>query len=173
MISDGGLCGPCADGSRGRDRNEEQPRDRQITGRLLGQDGKPMRLAHVHLAKQSVAADRDGRYRITVPTSGIARLRFSGVDHAEHVVPIAEGGEAELDVTLGTLDRPDPITEVELVVVAPSKDGGQVTSERQVDPRRLPPRWPSRTSQPARAMPPRAPMPNVRPLISTIATWRP
>jgi thiol-disulfide isomerase/thioredoxin len=108
------------------------PAVRQISGRLVGHDGHPMKLAHVHLATRSVTADPGGTYRITVP-AGLARLRFTGVDHAEHVVPIADSGDVELDVTLGTNERPDRDGDVTLVVVEPPpQPGGRVKLGRRI-----------------------------------------
>ena len=65
-----------------------------IYGTLLGADGAPMKLAHVHLLNagdQLVAraqVDPDGRFALATMRRGAYRLEFTGVDHYNASVPL-------------------------------------------------------------------------------------
>ena len=78
-------------------------------GTLLGHDGKPMKLAHVHAAGKSTPVDADGRFHVEGAGPGFLKARFTGVDHAELSVDLyLDGKPAELEVTLGTYERRSP-----------------------------------------------------------------
>ena len=66
-----------------------------ITGKLLGHDGKPMPMAHLHLIKapesksfDGVQAGKDGAFRIATSETGLIVAEFSGVNHAAYDVPL-------------------------------------------------------------------------------------
>src|SRR3989442_14093865 len=66
-----------------------------ITGTLLGADGRPMKVAHVHLVpslERAVLAEAaiapDGRYAVATTWTGFLRLTFTGVDHQSASVPL-------------------------------------------------------------------------------------
>jgi len=66
-----------------------------IYGTLLGSDGSPLKLAHVHLWRglASLGASRslvgaDGHYAIATPYTGPLGIQFSGVDHSSTTVRI-------------------------------------------------------------------------------------
>lgn len=113
-----------------------KPQGTAITGRLLGSDGQPLKLAHVHLGSQSVAAGPDGRFTLVTEASGFARLLFTGVDHASHPVGVLlDGREVRLDVRLGTNDRPAQLQQVSVVTppAPPARPGAAVPMKRQPD----------------------------------------
>ncbi|HYF04187.1 MAG TPA: thioredoxin-like domain-containing protein [Patescibacteria group bacterium] len=64
-----------------------------ITGTLVGSDGKPMPMAHVHLVRYqsdekpgSVAAGKNGIFTLKTKEKGLFSLQFTGVDHAMYTV---------------------------------------------------------------------------------------
>ncbi len=66
-----------------------------VTGRVTGVDGEPMIMANVVLRQpfdttrvEVVKADRDGRFRLTIPSDGVWMLVFKGVHHADHIVAL-------------------------------------------------------------------------------------
>ncbi len=81
-----------------------------ITGKLTGTDGKPLEIAHVHIAEnmfapplQTVAVGKDGVYRIeTDNTSPFLLLQFTGGSHKIETVPMLfkQAETVELDVRL-------------------------------------------------------------------------
>ncbi|MFO7565409.1 MAG: TlpA disulfide reductase family protein [Enhygromyxa sp.] len=85
----------------------------RIRGRLLGHDDRPISLAELHVSSTGqppldleVAAD--GSFALELPVPGWTRLRITAVDHEEHTLEfLADGGEHEISVRLGTYDRPD------------------------------------------------------------------
>jgi thiol-disulfide isomerase/thioredoxin len=83
----------------------------QISGKLLGYDGSPMRLAHVHLIKEYGSAPLlshevkpDGSFHISTSVKGPHFLQFTGVSHRQKLVPllIEEPLKLELNVRLST-----------------------------------------------------------------------
>ena len=95
-----------------------------ISGKLLGHDKKPMRLAHVHLIKAplSVAFDRvevgkDGSYKIATTETGLIIIEFTGVDHASLDVPllIVKPTNIGLSATLATYSYLDDPKELRLL----------------------------------------------------------
>lgn len=66
-----------------------------VTGTLLGGDGRPMRLAHVHIWRgmSTLGASRalvgpDGRYAIATQLTGPIWVEFTGVDHNSTMIPL-------------------------------------------------------------------------------------
>ena len=66
-----------------------------ITGTLLGSDGAPMKLAHVHLmdvlGMRTIAraqVEPDGRFALATVRTGVFQLEFTGVDHYSATVPL-------------------------------------------------------------------------------------
>ena len=82
----------------------------RVIGTLLGADEQPMQLAHVHLhpvaggtVVQSVDVAPDGTYALEVDTTGVFRLRFTGVSHLEKsgaLLVTGAGGEIQIDAQL-------------------------------------------------------------------------
>ena len=66
-----------------------------ITGTLLGADGAPLKLAHVHLmdvlGMRTIAraqVEPDGRFALATVRTGVFQLEFTGVDHYSATVPL-------------------------------------------------------------------------------------
>lgn len=101
-----------------------QARERGVTvvyGRLLGADGAPMKLAHVHIWKsmQSRGATRslvgvDGRYAIATQYTGPLYIEFTGVDHYAALVPLLVERPATigLDVRLKHYEYTDSLERI-------------------------------------------------------------
>ena len=76
-----------------------------IHGTLLGSDGAPMKLAHVHLLDvqgfRTIAraqAEADGRFALATVRTGVFQLEFTGVDHYSATVPLVALTHASLVV---------------------------------------------------------------------------
>src|SRR6266566_4104464 len=72
-----------------------------ISGKLVGADGKPMPVAHVHLTPPGPpgvitegAVGPDGSYALATTQSGAFFLRFTGVNHASTFVPVLLSGSS-------------------------------------------------------------------------------
>lgn len=77
-----------------------------VSARLVGHDGKPMKLAHAHLGDRSFAADESGAVTLESQRSGFFVVRLTGVDHAEEKVGVyLDGGEVRFEARLGTYPR--------------------------------------------------------------------
>src|SRR2546425_6214888 len=92
-----------------------------ISGRLLGADGKPMSVAHVHLTRAATtgvitegAVASDGSYGLATTQRGAFSLQFTGVDHASTSVPLLLTGPATIliDVLLARYKYADTIDKV-------------------------------------------------------------
>ncbi|MCG8416753.1 MAG: TlpA family protein disulfide reductase [Proteobacteria bacterium] len=80
-----------------------EPKRITVRGTVVGHDGKPLAMAHVHTGETSVAVAPDGRFAITVPARGLARLYITGVDSVDYRLPLfTSGWDIEVDLTLGT-----------------------------------------------------------------------
>jgi thiol-disulfide isomerase/thioredoxin len=80
-----------------------------LRGRVLGHDGKPMKLARLQIAggEPSPIAD-DGAFRIVREGPGFLSVRVAGVDHAHHVFGLfVDAGEQDVEIRLGTYERSD------------------------------------------------------------------
>ncbi len=84
-----------------------------VIGRITGSDGAPMPMANVFLTKpnekdvfDSVAADKEGKYKMTIATAGIWTLRFAGVYHKDYSIAfcVEKPAEIALDVQLRSYD---------------------------------------------------------------------
>ena len=83
-----------------------------ITGTLLGADGAPMKLAHVHLLNSRgsglvarAQVEPDGRFALATVRTGIFRLEFTGVDHYSATIPLF----APSHITLAVDVRSSPL----------------------------------------------------------------
>lgn len=96
-----------------------------LKGRVLAHDGKPMRLAHVHIEGRVVEADASGAFTITAGGKGFQLVRFTGVDHDSHTMGVYfDGNELSVEVRLGTYRRLEPaFFEARVVVRVRGKDG--------------------------------------------------
>jgi thiol-disulfide isomerase/thioredoxin len=92
-----------------------------VYGTLLGADGAPMKLAHVHIyrALHSRGASRalvgaDGRYAIATQYTGALRVQFTGVDHYSAAVPLylERPGTIRLDVRLRHYEYTDSLDRI-------------------------------------------------------------
>lgn len=84
-----------------------------ITGKITGADGEPMPLANLFLTKpnekdifDSVTADKNGNYRMTIASTGIWTLRFAGVYHKDYTLSlyVEKPAGIALDVQLRSYD---------------------------------------------------------------------
>ena len=92
------LAVPVALAAQTRGPAPARPRDPGATviyGTLLGSDGAPMKLAHVHLMDAQgfhtiarAQAEPDGRFALATVRTGVFQLEFSGVDHYSASVPV-------------------------------------------------------------------------------------
>ena len=104
---------------------EPAPVVTRISGTLLGADGEPMDLAHVHihpLTSSKVVAGMevapDGRYELETDTTGVFRLRFTGVHHLEKsgtLLLTGTGNPLEIDAQLSTHTYKEDFSEVKVI----------------------------------------------------------
>ncbi|MDT8437249.1 MAG: hypothetical protein RRA92_10900 [Gemmatimonadota bacterium] len=102
------------------------PPPTHLHGTLLGPDGGPIPVSHVHVLPEtdlreaiaSVAAGPDGTWSLEIEETGVFLLRFTGADHLEAMtrllVPEA-GEEIAVDARLGGHEIPDELEEVTLI----------------------------------------------------------
>jgi thiol-disulfide isomerase/thioredoxin len=97
-----------------------------VTGTLVGHDGEAMPAAHVSLyevdergeALHTVEADPEGRYRVTVDTTGVFTLWYTGAHHLVEEVSllaIETPDTVEIDVRLSTHAYRDDLSELQVV----------------------------------------------------------
>ena len=71
----------------------------KISGKVMGANNRPLKLAHVHLARissqtvptnplKSVTVGKNGNFSISNLEPGLYRLFFTGVDHMNFSVPL-------------------------------------------------------------------------------------
>lgn len=87
---------------------EPEPPVTVVRGTLLGHDGLPLRMGHVHLSSasdffrtepfESVEVGDDGRFEFRTERVGGFLLKFSGVDHANVALPLIADPPLELGV---------------------------------------------------------------------------
>jgi len=99
----------------------------QLTGTILGADGKPLPLAHAHLLPyrgnirqplRSTGADRDGHFTLALPESGFYRLVLTGVDHDYVSIPLlVDSATAEVHLTarLAPLKYKEQLEQVRII----------------------------------------------------------
>jgi cytochrome c biogenesis protein CcmG/thiol:disulfide interchange protein DsbE len=93
----------------------------EVRGRVLGHDGAPMHAAHYRLAiappaeliEGVVAAD--GAFAVETACTGIAKLEFTGTDHAAASTLVVLEDDVDLTVRLGTHPRPGPLADVHIL----------------------------------------------------------
>jgi thiol-disulfide isomerase/thioredoxin len=104
-----------------------------LEGKLLGHDGAPMKLAHVHLGDRALVAGADGAFHVKVRGPGFVPVSFTGVDHRQHTVGVFfDGQPIALEVKLGTYEREGPGAEPRLVVFTRGEAGGAPQERREV-----------------------------------------
>ncbi len=90
-----------------------------VTGALLGFDGKPMPVANVELMLpgdntpiENVSAGKDGKYSISIDSSGLWMLRYAGLSHTSHQVAlyIDKPESLEVNVRLAAYEYVDSIS---------------------------------------------------------------
>jgi thiol-disulfide isomerase/thioredoxin len=76
-----------------------------ITGKLLGHDNKPMKMAYLHLIKApasqsfgGVQVGSDGTFRMATTETGLIVAEFTGVDHAAVDVPLLIEKPTKIDL---------------------------------------------------------------------------
>lgn len=86
-------------------RGQASPPATVITGTLLGADGAPMKLAHVHLLNSRgsglvarAQVEPDGRFALATVRTGVFQLEFTGVDHYSATVPLVALAQTSLAV---------------------------------------------------------------------------
>ncbi|MFT3767134.1 MAG: TlpA disulfide reductase family protein [Minicystis sp.] len=107
-----------------------------MQGTLLGHDGKPMKLAHLHIGEQSTPIEANGSFKITAPGPGFLPVRFTGVDHAELSVALYfDGHPADVEITLGTYERrPPPFAQASVAVYVRPEGGGAPAAKHFPEP---------------------------------------
>jgi len=95
-----------------------------ISGTLVGHDGQPMRMAHVHLAYpadpwdalESAQVDEDGSFVLEARASGALEMRFTGVNHGLASFPLIVDRALDLsvDVQLAVLEYEEDCAAVEV-----------------------------------------------------------
>ncbi len=95
-----------------------------ISGKLLGYDGKPMAMAHVHLMKitspkpiASTDVSKEGNFTILTKEKGLFFLHCTGVDHLEYraLVFIEKPGPVSLEARLSTYKYVDELKDVKII----------------------------------------------------------
>ena len=84
----------------------------QITGRVLGHDGRPLPHAEVSLLGRppvEVVVGDDGRFSLQVDRPGGQAITFTGIHHTSDVYPllVEPPGPVEIEVLLGTGPTPE------------------------------------------------------------------
>ncbi len=90
---------------------EEGPVGTSNNNDQMGHDGNPMVKARIVLTTmgrdtsiERIWADKDGKYSITIDSSGIWEIWYTGVNHNSHLVPIYadKPQQLKIDVRLAT-----------------------------------------------------------------------
>lgn len=94
-----------------------------IRGRVVGHDGKPAALAHVRLVgtgaeeAPEIRVGEDGSFTLDVTQQGLAELEVTAVDHeGQSRLVLLDGAPIEVDVALGTYERPGSPDDIGLMV---------------------------------------------------------
>jgi thiol-disulfide isomerase/thioredoxin len=113
-----------------------------LRGKLLGNDGKPMPMAHVHVrwpvgdtVMSSAQAGPDGAFSISIPGTSPLRIEFTGANHQSAEMPLLpDGATVQLTVRLGTYQIVDDLSGVEFVYgFEESARGKSITPSKQPD----------------------------------------
>jgi thiol-disulfide isomerase/thioredoxin len=95
-----------------------------ITGTLLGHDGKPMSLAHVHLSRfndsnplVSVKVGKNGSFELRTADTGLLLLQFTGIDHQARKLALLvdKPRKLALDLRLKSYDYLNNFDEVKIL----------------------------------------------------------
>ncbi len=99
----------------------------EITGTILGADGQPPALAHVHVTplggdirnpEKTVQAGEDGSFAVRLDLSGANYLQITAVGHSIAVLPVVleeQESPIEVSVTLAPLSYKDTFDEVSII----------------------------------------------------------
>jgi thiol-disulfide isomerase/thioredoxin len=113
-----------------------------LKGKLLGNDGKPMPMAHVHIrwpigdtVLSSVQAGPDGAFSISVLGTAPVRIEFTGANHMSAEMPLLpDGGIVVLTARLGTYRYEDDLSGLEFVYgFEENSRGTSITPAKQPD----------------------------------------
>ncbi|MBX3226255.1 MAG: redoxin family protein [Labilithrix sp.] len=114
-----------------------------LRGRVLGRDGAPMPLAHVHRRgpddkiAEEIAVAADGAFSLPLPKDarGIVKIELTGAGHRRsEVLIVPSDGAVDLDVRLGTYTpRTPPATEPVAVLFRGREQLGRHRMKRQDD----------------------------------------
>ena len=114
-----------------------------IKGKLLGADGKPMALAHIHLYKplekealSAVQVEKNGNFSIKTNEQDIVSLKCSGVNHIPMEIPllISEKEKTiELSIQLRTHKYFNDLNDVEVVGNTFNSQPETKKAEKQID----------------------------------------
>jgi thiol-disulfide isomerase/thioredoxin len=119
------------------------PSQTTITGTLLGYDGKPMIMAHVHVKNGmndttlvTAQAAPDGSFSVTTREDGALYLEFTGVNHQSLLIPFLthRGMNTIVRVWLGAYEFYERLTDVQFMQILRSNPRGEsVTPVKQPD----------------------------------------
>jgi len=99
----------------------------KISGRIIGADGKPPILGHVHLTNfqgnvrqplQTETIDKDGQFEIQISDPGLYRVLITAVNHGNLLIPLildAEAKEIKIEAQLASLDYKDEFDAVQII----------------------------------------------------------
>jgi len=112
-------------GCSSEDLTPKRDRTIHIKGFVLGYDGKPLTMAHVHaqitgknIIKQSFQVGSSGEFSFPVKSADIINLEFTGVNHKMYTLEIFNVGcneDIELEVKLKPNHLKDGLTELKLI----------------------------------------------------------
>jgi thiol-disulfide isomerase/thioredoxin len=95
-----------------------------VTGTLVGHDGDPLAVAHVHLLRPgmeepvlSLPVGRDGRFEMTTADTGALMVRFTGIQHVAQDMPLYVDSAlvVEVDVRLAAVEYADSFDDVTVI----------------------------------------------------------
>ncbi len=101
----------------------------KISGKVVGADNHPLKLAHVHLAEissqaipvsplRSVTVDKNGNFSLSDIKPGLYRLFFTGVDHMSFSVPHIldkKSPDVEITVRMALLNYMDKFDAIKII----------------------------------------------------------
>ncbi len=111
--------------ARAGQANHTRPQSIRISGTLVGHDGSPISISHVHLHQwpggdvlASTVVQPDGRWSLALDTTGVFLVWFSGVGHQGERVGLLLTGEEdqiEIEVRLGRHELRDGLDDATLI----------------------------------------------------------
>ena len=112
-------------GARAGQEDHARPRPTRISGTLVGDDGSPISVAHVHVHQwpggdvlASTVVQPDGSWSLAVDTTGVFLAWFSGIGHRGERVGLLLTGEEdqiEVEVRLGRHELRDGLDGATLI----------------------------------------------------------